>query len=267
MNEIINWIAIHNTLMIRIGFTAILVLLIVYIFRFFFVPKVNVVHESIEPKQAKETSEKNNSTESPSDDEAEASLALTESNELKQYEKEIERLNKELALIRNQLKESDSPVAESASTEAPVAAVDVEKVNILNQKIENLESRLAEYEIIAEDISEIGQLRKENAELKQKMTDDSGSQNPQVAQETQETEASASAPEEPTAEAKSSDENLMNEEAMAAIIDEVNAGSVETETPVENEVADIKLTSEKEVTQSERELIDQFEEISNKKGS
>ena len=54
---------------------------------------------------------------------------------------------------------------------------------------------------------------------------------------------------------------------MAAIIDEVNAGSVETETPVENEVADIKLTSEKEVTQSERELIDQFEEISNKKGS
>ena len=41
MNEIINWVAQNNVILIRVGFSAVIILLLFYAFRLFFVPSLN----------------------------------------------------------------------------------------------------------------------------------------------------------------------------------------------------------------------------------
>lgn len=370
MNDIINWIAVNNTLMIRIGFIAILVLLVVYMFRYFFMPSINVIPEAEEKEVVKENT----------DSELRAKV---EEKQAQHYKEEIEKLLLEVSKLKEQLIESESLVSDltikvsqgvsnaaapktaadtetaevsaGAATSATVnsetssvtqgadstagSALDPDYVVSLRNKVETLEARLAEYEIIAEDISEISQLRKDNAELKRRLGGSvtgpaSAAASEVVIEEVNEVKAVVLSdepilvdefkPDEPEAEAPASepiseellvvDESVPEETApeaeahvSEALIDELQAEldkaneanankvneaaeEVETEIAVSEEllVVDESVPEEtedptpealmeelmaatdkvgEEVSQSARELIDEFEEISKKKGS
>lgn len=239
MNDIINWIATHNTLMIRTGFTAILVLIIIYMYRFFFVAKVEVVPEAMKAKQKTEASEAA----------AEKSLALeVHAAEINSKNNEIESLKAEAVKLKTQLTDAESQIenlkagggAESANSAEPAPAAaptptsdaegaDTDLIASLNAKIAQLQARLTEYEIIAEDISEIGQLREENSELKKKL----------------------------------------NEGAASAKTETIEAPEIELETSSEPELNsnEMNLVSEKDVSENEKQLLDHFEEAAQKKGS
>lgn len=182
MNNIINWIAVNNTLMIKIGFTAILALLVIYVFRYFFMPKVNVVNESLDSAGG---------AKSGALDEADIEKRkIVEQKQAEYYTSEIEKLLIEIAKLKDQLMETNTIVTDlkEKNQELTVQAQNVtaqqdnpppeangsssaEYIVTLKGKVENLEARLSEYEIIAEDISEIGQLRKDNAELRKQLTE------------------------------------------------------------------------------------------------
>lgn len=293
MNNFINWVAVNNTLMIRIGFTAILALLVIYVFRLFFLPKVSVVNDpadSANPNSAK--------ADGILDEDELEKRKIVEQKQAEYYTTEIEKLLIEVARLKDQLMDTNTLVTDlkeknldltnqlkNAVVETPVTteAVDPEIVTGLKSKVESLEARLAEYEIIAEDISEIGQLRKELVELRKQ-----AEKVPEVADEIPEYEPE---PEPPVAEdapverldeaqiadlilameANTSDspdveqpvaEDAKPEEPM---IEDVVAEEIKIEESVA--VSPVRLVGDKEVSASERDMLDHFEEISKKKGS
>ncbi len=294
MNEVINWIATNNTLMIRVGFSAILILLILYCYRFFFVPKVNVVEEAAESNSK---SEKNINTKSGQ------VVAAVDANVLNEKTAENEKLKSEIASLTNRLSESEKLVtelkslsvlenpkseAEVSKSEADVAdlgsvqpvesAANKELIASLNEKITQLETRLTEYEIIAEDISEISQLRKENSDLKKKLSGEIVHE-PVKAVESKPNAVVEPEPEPelvsvPKTDAESSLEpdlfaNLVND--MNTVVEPAREAEVKNTdeiktTEVSATSENIKFVSEKEVLAEEKDLIGQFEAISNKKG-
>lgn len=290
MNEVINWIATNNTLMIRVGFSAILILLILYCYRFFFVPKVNVVEEAVESNSK---SEKNINTKSGQ------VAAAVDANVLNEKTTENEKLKSEIASLTNRLSESEKLVAELKSLsvlENPKSEVEVSKPEVpvadlesvqqgessankeliasLNEKITQLETRLTEYEIIAEDISEISQLRKENSDLKKKLSGETVHEPVKAVESKSNTVVEPELVSIPKADEESTLEpdvfanlvNDMNTVVEPAIEAEVkNADEIKT-TEVSVTSENIKFVSEKEVLAEEKDLIGQFEAISNKKG-
>ena len=177
MNDIIAWIAHNNTLLIRIGFTAVILLLIVYVFRLFFVPRASETVAIVTDAASNEVAK---SQAPASNDEIVKLQAEISTLKFKLKEAEVEKA----ALVTAQQQEKSSigeqvnPVsgedsavrtADAASVSNADAAAEAELNKQLNEKIKSLESRLAEYEIIAEDIAEISILRTENDHLKNKL--------------------------------------------------------------------------------------------------
>src|SRR4051812_28929669 len=112
MNELINWVALNNTLMIRIGFSAVLLLLIAYVFRYFFVPKIDVVTQAEEAAAQEELAA------------AKGSKIVTESAETEQARtEEIEVLKNEVESLKAQIKElpEAAPVAATATAKVQTA--------------------------------------------------------------------------------------------------------------------------------------------------
>lgn len=303
MNNLINWVAVNNTLMIRIGFTAILALLVIYVFRLFFMPKVNMVNdladsENLSPPQ----------TGAKLDEDDLEKRKIVEQKQAEYYTNEIEKLLVEVAKLKDQLMDTNALVTDlkeknldltnqvtnqvtnqtkNAVVEAPAGseADDPEIVADLKSKVENLEARLSEYEIIAEDISEIGQLRKEIAELRKQ-----ASTEPPVASEIPEIEPipepeiiAEAAPVVDRLDEEQIADLILTMEATASDAPEIQQTVIEDiklEVPVieENIVEEIKieeassdspvrLVGDKEVSADERDMLDHFEEISKKKGS
>lgn len=263
MNNFINWIAVNNTLMIRIGFTSILALLVIYVFRYFFLPRINVVNESLDSGGG--------NLDGKSDILDEADLEKRKAVEQKQaqyYNSEIEKLLIEVAKLKDQLfdtntlvtdlKEKNLQLAQQANAKGEPQALgdgailqgggqtNAEYIISLKDKVESLEARLSEYEIIAEDISEIGRLRKENTELKKRL---SSGENPI--------------------------ENASVEAPLSDELAQVDESPTETELPTDAQSAGevlsdqgpIELVSEKEISSSERSLLEHFEETTKKKES
>ena len=169
--------------MIRIGFTAILVLLMIYIFRFFFVPRVSSIDELLKPegphdKAANSGSSLSNSEGNVLDKKTSTSLSENQISEMERKIEELSVFKGETVKLRVQLNEAESSIfdlkaqlieAQKLVAQPNEGQIDPEVLKKINQKNEQLEARLAEYEIIAEEISEISQIRKENIELKQKL--------------------------------------------------------------------------------------------------
>lgn len=172
MNAIINWLALNNTLMIKIGFSAIILLVVVYVFRFFFVPRVKIVSDAVDLSDSEVVS-------SGKTDVVKEGAGATSSED-------VTKLQAEISTLKYKLKEAEvekanlATQAASATNSAPASAgLDmVAETNPqtavaqgeLEEKIKLLEARLSEYEIIAEDIAEISKLRQENEELKAKIS-------------------------------------------------------------------------------------------------
>lgn len=271
--------------MIRIGFIAILALLVLYIFRFFFLPSVNVVIEALDVDQQKGKSAVSNI-------ELESELEkrkIVEQKQTQHFTDQIEKLLFETSKLKEQLIDANASVkdlkekntqliqGQTASTgdgtksaigvpeASGDAASNADYIVNLKQKVDQLESRLVEYEIIAEDISEIGQLRKENSDLKKRLSSNAISS----------PEATAVAPSEELLvvdEAAPEAEAPEVAAASSSVLENVSESLIEELTEIINEpeveaVAGVKLVSEKEVSVSEQDLIDHFEETTNRKGS
>lgn len=97
---------------------------------------------------------------------------LTSGNELNKANSELTalksdllRADAEIIQLRNQLKTSTQELGSEKYVDTSVTAGED-----LVKKIEDLQNKLQEYDIIAEDISELQSLRKENIELKKQMS-------------------------------------------------------------------------------------------------
>lgn len=188
MNELINWVAHNNGLMIQSGFTIILVLIVVYIYRMFFVP------EEVETEASAEVALLNQKINQLLEQQTKAALSGQTTTTLDENgePQDVEKLKSEIFKLRELLNESEKKVFEMAPTgkvdapssqavqaansasagESPVSTVVPEnsaQVAELSAKIKQLETRLAEYDIIADDIAELSQLRSENSEMKKKL--------------------------------------------------------------------------------------------------
>lgn len=277
MNDLIAWLTTNSTLMIRIGFTAILLLSVVYIYRHFFITKTTEVggkkNTAAGSSEADANGDEASDTKGPSKTSAES--AATDTTQLRE---KIEVLSKENSQLKNRVTEMQSEllhtqkkleqsaeVASATKTEGSAEAgeeSDGSDLSEMRKKMEQLESRLAEYEIIAEDISEIGQLRQENADLKQQLAGSIPATEFEPEPEIQiEPELSSDQLlDEMLAESESN--RIQNEEVPAEEL------ATEPESPSAVPTQSIKLISEKEVSKTEKELMTQFEETNRqKKGS
>lgn len=186
MNELITWAAKNNTLLIQVAFSVVLLLILIYIYRLFFVanPHANLGESAVE---LGEVNQKLNQL-----------LDQQKNSGIQVIEKvvpaaaptgataptggdDVAVLRAEIIKLQTQLNESEKKVFEltpiagpedSIKEEAP--KVDPAQITELNKKIEELQSRLSEYDIIADDIAELSQLRAENAELKKNLGGASG---------------------------------------------------------------------------------------------
>jgi hypothetical protein len=94
--------------------------------------------------------------------------------EVQQLKVSLSENIKELEVIRAELQIAEKKVAElqanppaGGGEAAPAAAVDT---SALDNKIKDLEARLAEYEIISEDIADLSRYKEENEQLKTEIT-------------------------------------------------------------------------------------------------
>ena len=299
MNNFINWVAVNNTLMIRIGFTAILALLVIYVFRLFFLPKVNLVNE-LPDSESSDVAKPGGKL----DEDDLEKRKMVEQKQAQYYTNEIEKSLIEVSKLKDQLMDTNVIVADLKEKNLELtnqtknvvveasAAGDPEDVAGLKNKVESLEARLSEYEIIAEDISEIGQLRKENAELKKQveLTQAAAVELPLPDPELELEPEPVPEPEivaKPAA-VESLDEGQIADllqameatssdapEDLSGLIEEVRLGDPVIEENVVEEIkieettaaSPIRLVGDKEVSAGERDMLDHFEEISKKKGS
>lgn len=167
MNDIIVWIATHNTLLIKIGFSAVSILIIAYVFRFFFMPRPQVA-------QTESTVVTRSENVAVGPNVEELAELQTEIDKLKQDIKKIENEKKELQKQISDMAAATTEVKSETVTQAPAAqSEDMQNLSQENaqmtEKIQQLEARLTEYEIISEDIAEVAQLKQENAALKSKV--------------------------------------------------------------------------------------------------
>ncbi len=183
MNELINWVSLNNTLMIQICFTVVLVLLVVYVYRLFFVVssgpaetssgnfEVSQLNQKIEQLLQQKIDGQSNANSNPGNvSSGQVASAASSSDRA-----EVQQLRAEVSTLRNALNESEKKVFDMSPSATSDAAglvenkIGEEKAAELSAKVEQLEARLAEYDVIAEDIAELSQLRSENSELKKRL--------------------------------------------------------------------------------------------------
>lgn len=269
MNDIISWLATNNTGMIRFGLTAVIILIGVYLFHTFFVNPGGAESAKEQTASAEQTAEKK--TESAQvKDEAEKNLLQ---QEIKKYQDEVEELKKQLAPLETLKTENQSQLAQldelkkkleqtqSLSSEVTASESD-SSLSDLQKKIEELQARLSEYEIIAEDISEIGQLRQDNEELRRRLAEAAGD-----VIEKGETTPESSEPFPAAVSEESyinSSDQLLDE--MLAEHESSKAAQSGSQISSYADIPDVpQMKSEKPVTATEQQMLNQFEESLAKK--
>lgn len=173
-------------------------------------------------------------------------------------EQEVDKLKSEIYNLRQQLSdaqnsagnasENKSQTSEangSGETEASINPEMTKANEAMVVKVKELESRLAEYEIIADDIAELSQLRADNAKLKEQLSQSSNLQ-PTV------TPVTVLPVAEPLAEQSSTTADLSGQAMVDALFAEANAGVTSGESAVPD---------------GDQNLLNEFEKITQKKGN
>jgi regulator of replication initiation timing len=273
MNDLIGWLATNNTLMIRIGFSAVAVLVVAYVFRLFFMPR--------DVEKAVVANDMMASSATGSMNIEELAELQTEIDTLKEKVKVIETekldlqkrlyeqpVTMETAAISSpdgvtQVVPKIDPATASQSTESAI------KMNLehgeLIQKIQQLEARLAEYEIIAEDIADVGQLKSENAQLKVKLEEAVlKAAEPRIEAVPEITET-ASLADEVVAVVTEADTSASDAEIDAMLQESLGESGVSDVVAESRPQTQVVLHSEIEVTEEEKLIIDEFESFQNRK--
>ena len=186
MEKAIYFLATYNPQIIQTGFAVVLLLIIVYVYRAFFMA-TDSTRESAELTHSPAIEQKLNQIleQQKSKNSGSAASSASTAARSQNAEEEIDKLKAEIYNLRQQLNETEKKVFEagsSATSDQPQAsnadatASDSGPGNITEAaheevvvKVKELESRLAEYEIIADDIAELSQLRSDNARLKEQL--------------------------------------------------------------------------------------------------
>lgn len=169
-------------------------------------------------------------------------------------EQEVDKLKLEIYNLRQQLNDVQSSASLASKSQTSEANASVESETSINPevvkvneamvvKVKELESRLAEYEIIADDIAELSQLRADNAKLKEQL---SQSQTSNLKPSTE------SQPPEESMAAVQSSADLSGQAMVDALFAEANAGVAPAESTVTN---------------GDQNLLNEFEKITQKKGN
>jgi len=191
MNEIITWAAQHNTIVIQVVFSIVLLLILIYVYRLFFVNsptsttessvELNEVNQKLDQLLEQQKSSGIQVIEKVVTSAESAMAAVADTMAEASNPAELDQAKAENAKLKAQLNELEKKVFEltpiagaedSVKDEGP--KVDPAQLTELNKKVEELQSRLSEYDIIADDIAELSQLRTENAELKKKIENGGG---------------------------------------------------------------------------------------------
>ncbi len=191
MNDLITWAAQHNTIFIQVVFSIVLFLILIYVYRLFFVNSPSAA----EGDSVAEFSQVNEKLDRLIDQQKSSGIQVIEkvvpaapaeagvvtdvpaaSTAPAANPAELDQVNAENAKLKAQLNELEKKVFELSPVAGSEGAAKVDESRIveLNKKVEELQSRLSEYDIIADDIAELSQLRSENAELKKKIENGGG---------------------------------------------------------------------------------------------
>ncbi|WP_413586893.1 hypothetical protein [Bdellovibrio sp. HCB274] len=188
IDQILHFISQHNVAIIE-GLIAVIILLGLFVgYRGFFGKKDvdSGVGGGLDASQLEKTLQKILDNQTPVRKTGDAALdeAFKEGasghpespQEVEQLKISLSENIKELEVLRAQLQISEKKVAElqvsgeanaAGGGAAPAAAVDTSE---LDNKIKDLEARLAEYEIISEDIADLSRYKEENEQLKTEIT-------------------------------------------------------------------------------------------------
>lgn len=212
----------HNTLIIQVLVTIVLVISAFVIYRIYVAGDAAEGEAGAGTQHLEKTLQKFLEMQSASGAKTESSAATTAGGG-----GDVEKLREEILQHRAAIKEKDEKIAALESQAGNAAGgISAEEKAKYEAKIHDLEQRLAEYEIIAEDIADLARYREENIKLKeelQKLKDGGGATAVAVPAAEPATEAPAAPPEsapQPTAE------------VAAAPTEEVVAASAEPAAPV-----------------------------------
>ena len=190
-------------------------------------------------------------------------------------DEEVDKLKAEIYNLRQQLIEAENNSVNNKQTssgglatdilsaeEDAIKSVEIAKNNeVMVVKFKELESRLAEYEIIADDIAELSQLRADNAKLKEQLLNAQSESTAKPTPEAQPTKILEAQPiiveqpitGQPADVSEESSVDLSGQAMVDALFAEANAGAT-TE-------------SESAVPDSDQNLLNEFEKITQKKGN
>lgn len=186
MNELINWMARHNTLMIQSGFTIVLILSVVYVYRLFFSSQsdgqsaedLTGLNEKLAQLIQQQTRGVSAAGRVEVGGDTSQVAAVQSSVEVEALQKEITQLKEQLHVAEKKIFELtptdgsapavDASSAGTASTKSVSSPESEVQTSALKAKVQELEARLSEYDIIADDIAELSQLRADYAVLKKK---------------------------------------------------------------------------------------------------
>ena len=303
MNEMMNWAAHYNTLIIQVAFSIVLLLVLIYIYRLFFVSSVSSSGVGDGGTDLSEVNEKLNlllkqgptiSSTSTVLEKSATESAGPANGSNPALQEELDTLKAENAQLKTQLNESEKKVFELTPASSPedqalkeaakltkgsaekgaasaIASAEDRSAEIatLNKKVEELQSRLSEYDIIADDIAELSQLRAENNELKKRLEGASGFESALAAvpmSEPAEDSPVLQSEKSPLASAESVVETKAPAEAaIASALPDIDIPEVKIEpeaTPVEPEVpvgANTDISVDQTIPDTEKDLMNDFE--------
>ena len=188
MEKAIYFLAAYNPQIIQAGFAVVLLLIIVYVYRVFFMATDSTV-DSADFNHSPAIEQKLNQILEQQKSKSTGGAATNSTSTARSHnaEEEIDKLKAEIYNLRQQLNETEKKVfdggsatseqfagvssgSRTSSDNGGAGAISEAAHEEFVVKVKELESRLAEYEIIADDIAELSQLRADNARLKEQLS-------------------------------------------------------------------------------------------------
>jgi len=266
MGKFLDWYSAHNTIIIQSLAVLIAILIVFFIFRLFFAKQNSDLEHHGQTGQISYDAldEKLNKLLEQHAQTKTVTVSQVEGGELTaQQIAEMDQLKTEIVGLKESLTKKESELL-SAKEQAAVGSTSGDQLNDLNNKltdyekqIAKLNSRLSEYEIIAEDIADLQKYKSENDQLKKQVAEASQTKvEPQ--QEPQQTEPQAAKVESPVdaKEPESSASETASSNLQQDDIDKL-LNNFSGDAPAQKEES--QKASTDEVSADEIESLDDFE--------
>lgn len=177
MDIFLSWFAEHNKTVIQVTAVLIGLILVYFVYRLLFGKKealFSVVSETSPDEQVGQSSLDKSVDDAAHISEQKTDLKPVDSYDTSDLEKMLEAKDEEILLLKSKLSQGFDKAESLANTNLTEKTVGTEDQKneadvVLIAKVEELERKIKEYEIIAEDIAELQNLRKENEDLQNQL--------------------------------------------------------------------------------------------------